>query len=47
MSESNPIQIPTKAPQISPETEVEANPERLCEPQKEKLTRELAPLLPD
>lgn len=38
--------IPTLAPSISPETEHEASPDVLCEPQKERLTRELAPLLP-
>ena len=44
MPQERPVTTPTISPSISPE--VEANPEKLCEPQKEKLTREIAPLLP-
>ena len=39
--------IPTEAPSISPEREYEADPARLCPEQKERLTREIGPKLPD
>lgn len=38
---------PVTAPNIDPDREYEADPAKLCPEQKERLTREIAPKLPD
>jgi hypothetical protein len=45
-SETTPVRTPTETPSQAPERERRADPAKLCPAQKEKLTRELAPLLP-
>ena len=41
-----PIETPTRAPEADPDHERRMDPARLCPEQKERLTRELDPLLP-
>lgn len=47
MPEPTRTPVPVQAPSVAPDEEYEANPERLCPEQRERLTREIAPLLPE
>lgn len=46
MPERTPIPVTTPVITTDPD-EYEANPDRLCPEQRERLTREIAPRLPD
>lgn len=42
-----PVQTPVETPSVDPERERRADPAKLCPEQKERLTRTVAPFLPD
>ena len=47
MPSKSPVKTPTPAPVITPDKEREGDPGELCPGQGERLTRTIAPHLPD